>query len=578
MRTGQKDDILFETDLLIIGGGSAGLWAAYRAKEIDEKLDVLIVDKGPADWGGLMSIAGGDFDAVLPRENVDDWVRDLVYYYDGLCDQELVEGLLTHSYERLKDYERMGCQFLRKPDGSLRGISQRGLDHVKLYPAKYKGRGGEEMVRNLVREVKSKGVKSIGRTLITDLLKKDGRVIGAVGFNTINGDFYIFKAKAIILATGMAGWKTSYGKNTTTGEGMALAFRAGAELTNCEFGRVWNVPKLFGWEGQTALLPLGARFINGAGESFMDKYSPVLGSNTDPHFITIAMALEEREGRGPFILDVSRIKQEDMELVKPQTGWQYLNYRKLVDLGIDLFKHNTEWIPQLTVTFGGIVADLHGRTAVDGLFAAGNARYIDPGVYMGGFGLSTTAVGGYLAGEAVVEYIKSSDGLLAEIDSSEVKALKTSLFSSLGNKGLTPKEVLMVIEELVFAPDVAILKSEKSLKRALAGLEQVKKDLLPRMSASDPHYLLKLIEVKSIAFTTELYLRASLERKESRAGHYREDYPARNDRDFLCWLVVYAGENGEISFRKKPVPLDKYKHKIERYYSDNFTFYKKPAP
>ena len=142
-------DIRLKTDILIIGGGSAGLWAADRAKEIAPELDVLIVDKGPVDWGGLMSMSGGDFDVILPGENIDDWVEDLVYYYDGLCDQELVEALLSQSYDRMKDYERLGCRFFKKEDGSYKGIPQRGLPHVKLYPAQYKGKGGEDMAKNL---------------------------------------------------------------------------------------------------------------------------------------------------------------------------------------------------------------------------------------------------------------------------------------------------------------------------------------------------------------------------------------------------------------------------------------------
>ena len=86
-----------ETDVLIIGGGSAGLWAANRFKDLQPEKDVLIVDKGPKDWGGLMTMAGGDFDAVMPDESLDDWVEDLVYYFDGLCDQPLIEEILSHS-------------------------------------------------------------------------------------------------------------------------------------------------------------------------------------------------------------------------------------------------------------------------------------------------------------------------------------------------------------------------------------------------------------------------------------------------------------------------------------------------
>ena len=108
---------IIETGVLVIGGGASGLWASNRARELG--CDVLVVDKGPQDWGGLASMSGGDFDAVLPGENVEDFVKDLVYYYDGLCEQDLIEEIFKHSYERLKDYQRFGCEFKTEPDGKL---------------------------------------------------------------------------------------------------------------------------------------------------------------------------------------------------------------------------------------------------------------------------------------------------------------------------------------------------------------------------------------------------------------------------------------------------------------------------
>lgn len=559
------------SDILIIGGGSAGLWAAERAKELNPELSVLIVDKGPADWGGLMSMSGGDFDVILPGENVDDWVKDLVYYYDGLCDQELVETLLSQSYARMKDYERLGCHFFKKEDGSYKGIPQRGLDHVKLYPAQYKGKGGEDMAKNLVNDVKARGVERLGRILVTVLLKEDDRVCGAVGFDSISGDFYIFQARAVILATGWTGWKTSYGKNTTTGEGAALAFKAGCKLSNFEFGRVWNVPKLFGWEGQTALFPLGAKVVNAKGEPLMEPYSPVLGANTDPHFTTLAMAVEHRKGNGPFYLDISAVNPDDMVLLKPQDGWQKLNYDKLCALGIDMFKENSEWIPQLTCGFGGIEADLDGYTGVPGLYVAGTARSLDPGVYMGGFALETTASGGYMTGEAVVKMLADAPAL-APLNADVIAEKKAALYAKMGSDGLMPHDVLRDIQETLFPYEVSIIKSERSLTAALNRLHEIQQNDLPRMKAKDPHYLLKLIEVEGIAFISELYLRGSLMRKESRAGHFREDYPTRNNDDFLAWLVVSQDTDGGFHYSKRPVPVERYKHPIERYYSDNFTF------
>ena len=558
---------VIDTDVLVIGGGSAGLWTAKRAGE--QGCNVLIVDKGPQDWGGLASLAGGDFDAVLPEENVDNFVKDLVYYWDGLCEQDLMEGLFKRSFERLKDYQKFGCEFLTAPDGRLKGIPQRGLDHVKLYPAKLKGKGGQDMIRGLTQEIEKLGVKRLGRTLITDLLKRDGSVVGAVGFNTLSGEFYIFKAGAVILATGAGGWKASYGQNTSTGEGMHMAFRAGAELRNFEFAKVWVVPKLFAWESQTTLLPLGARFVNARGRSFMDQYSPVLGANTDPHYVVISMAIEAREGRGPIYFDISRMKPEDIELVKPQTGWQLLNYQKLVALGMDFFKDTMEWMPQLLGSFGGLVADMEGRTRVPGLFVAGRGRSIDPGVYIGGFALFTTAVTGYLTGGVAAEYAKSREPYQVEKD--EVEVFKNHLYAPLGKAGIPPKEVLTEIQQAVFPYDVCILKNERSLKEAMRKIERLKNEVLPQMTAKDAHYLLKLIEVQAIAFLAELYLSTSLMRKETRAGHFREDYPDRDNEKWLCWIIAER-KGDSVSFRTEPVPLESYKIKPYRYYMDNFKF------
>ncbi len=570
MTTREKRANIIETDVLVIGGGSTGLWAATRARQLGSH--VLVVDKGPRDWGGLMAMSGGDFDAVLPEENLDDFVQDLVYYYDGLCQQDLVEALLGKTFDRLKDFERLGCQFLTSPDGRLKGIPQRGLDHVKLYPAKLKGTGGADMTRVLVGEAERRGVVRLGRTLVTDLLKRDGAVVGAVGFDTVKGDFLIFRTKAVILATGAGGWKTSYHQNTSTGEGMYMAFRAGAELRNFEFAKVWVVPRLFAWEGQTTLLPLGARFVNAGGESFMDKYSPKLGANTDPHYVVIGMAIEGREGRGPIYFDLSRMREEDIDLVKPQTGWQVLNYTKLVDLGMDFFRDRLEWMPQLIGSFGGLVADIEGRTRVPGLFVAGRGRSIDPGVYIGGFALATTAASGYITGETAANYAKSREPV--PVDGDEVREFENRLYAPLGRDGVQPKKVLREIQETLFPCDVCILKNEHSLRQALKRIERLKNESLPEMAAADPHFLLKLKEIEGICFVGEMYLRTSLMRTESRAGHYREDYPYRDNQNWLKWIVASRGE-GEVTFRTEPVPLEKYKFKPTRYYMDNFNF---PVP
>ena len=563
---------IYETDLLIVGSGSAGLWAAYSAKQKNKDINVMIVDKGPENWGGLMACAGGDLDIVMPGEDIQDWVKDWVYYYDGLCDQELMETLFKDTYEILEQYQKWGCEYLTDENGRMDtvGVPQRGLEHIKLYVTKVKGSGGLRMAKALAKAIKEAGVESLGRTMLTDLLKDEtGRVIGAIGFNTIDGSFVQIKAKAVLIATGMGGWKSSYMKNPSTGEGIAMAFRAGAEIRNMEFARVWNVPKLFGWEGQTTLLPLGARFVNARVENFMERYSKTLGSNTDPHYSTIGMALEMRAGRGPCYMDTSALKPEDAAVVKPKLGWQYINYNRLKDdCGIDFFEQKTEWMPQPLMSYGGLVADLKGATRVPGLYAAGRCRSIDPGVYTGGFALASTATSGKIAGESMVDYVQELP--LVELNQAEVEQLKGKLYAPLNGTGVPAKEVLRCIQNIVYPYEVSIIKSDGALQNALHKMETLKAELLPQMGAPDAHYLMKLKEVEAIAFITEWYIKASLMRTESRCGHYREDYPDHDD-NWLKWIVIGL-EDGVAEAHTVDVPIETYKHPIERYYQDNFKF------
>ena len=358
---------VLQTEVLVLGGGLSGLWSAIKAKEHVD--DVLIVDKGPLNWGGLGSMCGGDIDVWNPEHDVMDWVDDLVYYFDGLIEQDVIEGLLRNSYERFLDYENMGHKFARDENGNLRRVNQRGLPHVSALLSRPFGTGGENLVSVLVKRADQLGVRRVGRIQVVNIIKDNDRVAGVAGFHTRSGEFYIVKAKVIILCTGNATWKPSYGENTCAGEGFALALDAGGCMRNFEYLKVWNVPKDFAWEGQTMLLPLGARFVNGLGDDFMKKYSPELGAKMDPHYNTRAMAEEYLAGRGPIYLDASQMRQDNVKLLTPTGGWMGVNYKRLKEMGMDFFKSKLEWIPQVNYNIGGMDADIHGQTCVKGIFA-----------------------------------------------------------------------------------------------------------------------------------------------------------------------------------------------------------------
>ena len=564
-----------ETDVLIIGGGFAGLWAAMAARR--KGADVLIVDKGPRDWGGLGRMCGGDLIAYRPGNDLDAMVDELVYYFDGLCDQDVVRTILQASEQRFDDYERMGHRFARNAEGKLLSIPQRGLDHIRCYLYRPYGLGGEDKANTLVQQVEALGVHRIGRVQITEILKSSGCAVGAVGFHVQSGLSFVFKSRTVILAANMGSWKTSYHINSNSGEGCLLAYEAGVTLRNCEFLRIWNVPMLFAWEGQTGLLPKGARFLNRYGEDFMKRYSPVLGAKADPHYNIRGMAMEIRAGRGPIYFDCSRMKREDIDIMRPAGGWMKLNDTKLLAEGIDFFRQQIEWMPMIRESFGGAVTKMDGRTNVDGLFVAGRARSVEQGVYMGGWAMCVTATTGHMTGSAAADYAMDMEKIEPE-DGAVRDALKRMLLP-LGEEGIMPKDIMRETQRLMFPADVTILRTGRGLTRSLEGLQELKDAYLPRMKAPSPHYLMKYYEAASMVLMTELYLRSALMRKESRSGHYREDYPSRNDADWLCWIHVSKDSNGSPQLMKKTVPIWNYPVKPYRYYMDNFDFSdKSPAP
>ena len=561
---------VIECDVLVIGGGVTGLWCAIKAREHVDR--VLILDKGPRDWGGQASMSGGAMVGVVPPDDsTEAFLEDFVYYYEGLCDQELLEVILNGSFDIIQELQRLGYRFITDENGKLKGIPQRALDHVRCYVGAPFGMGGKNMVSCLVHECDRLGVKRSGRVMITDIVKKGEQAAGAVGFDTITGQFLIFKARSVILALGHSGFKISYHHNTCAGGPIDIGLRAGLEASNLEFNRVWIMPRYFQWEGQTYLLPLGAKLINAKGEVFMDKYSPLFGTNTDPHFVSRGMAIEALLGNGPFYMDCSGMALDSVEMVRPKGDeWMALNYHRLKDeLGMDFFEDKLEWMAHQRWSVGGIEADADGRTRVRGLFASGRARTTDPTVYSGGFSLTLCQVLGSITGGCAGEFARSEEQL--PLDPSEIKEFKGHLFETLGREGIPPSEVLNEIREAVFPQDVAILKNEKSLLKALSKIEDIRSELLPRMAAKDPHYLMKAIEVREIALVAELYLRASMMRKESRAGHFRADYPERDNENWLCWIVAHR-EGGDMKLDKKPVPIENYKSTPTKYYSDNFNY------
>ena len=229
-------------------------------------------------------------------------------------------------------------------------------------------------------------------------------------------------------------------------------------------------------------------------------------------------------------------------------------------------------MPQVRHTYGGIVADLDGSTAIKGLYAAGLARNPDPGVYMGGWATCITATTGYSAGEAAAQFVQGHDAVA--FDEAYAASRLEAFTGYLGKDGIAPKDVISDMREVMSAPDIALMKTGKGLSRGLDRVEEIRAEVLPHLGARDPHELAKLFEATSTVLLTELCLNAALMRKESRAGHYREDYPEWDNEHWLKW-IEQKQVDGKREVHTVPVPLNDYPIKPYRYYMDNFSW---PTP
>ncbi len=501
-------------DVLIVGGGFAGMWTAKKAR--DHVRDVLIVDKGPRDWGGLGSMCGGDMIARMPDDDLDAMLKELVYYYDGLVEQDLMEEILRQSSDRFRDYEALGHTFRKDAEGNYIPVPQRGLANMKSYLSVPLGSGGANLRRELTGEMNRLDVRRMGQIYITDLLVEDGRATGAVGFHVHSGRPVICRAGAVVLSANMGGWKTSYHMSSCAGDAVPLAFHAGLPLRNFEFIRVWNTPRLFAWEGQTNLLPHGARFVNRLGEDFMSRYAPSLGAKGDPHYNVRGMAHEVAAGRGPILFDTSRMSLESVRALRPAAGWARLHDAKLLAAGIDFFGAPQEWMPQVLTSYGGVMCGPGCSTPVEGLFAAGRSCGIDGGVYMGGLSMCLVATTGHMAGDSAGRFA-AQHGLPDQNPALAKEKLSIAL-APLGREGIAPKDAVRRLQEIVSACDVCILKTAEGLSNGLRRLEELRGAVLSRMGATDPHYLMKAREAQAMAMLTDFTLRASLLRRPFSRG------------------------------------------------------------
>ena len=553
----------YEADVLIIGGGLAGLTAAVKMKQIREDLKVMVVDKGGIGWAGQTPLTGG-MAIYLQPDTVDEFVDFIVEKGNGLSDVKWLTRFANGLEPSTKELFDWGIPYMKNPDGTLY-LSQAAYWGVKNKLTSFVP---HLATLHLKKMALARGVKLLSKIEVVDLLKDDGGVTGAVGFDILSGDYCVFKSRSTLLANGCCNFKGRVWFTMTCGEGVAAAYRAGAKQRHAEYAHQYDPgDKQSGiwFRGEAA-----SDFIeNVQGETFFKKYFPGqlrLGSWA----LSYAMGAEAVAGRGPLYFNAtanfdvfdSNLAKEDIRSWVYQGGG-FLNPDRLHHDrgGHDYRSQKSEWTLRFPGRMGSVWVDLDCRsTELQGLWAAGDT--VISGCALNG-AMSANAYGRWGLPFAYVSALMAAKDIAKvspnlpkpKSNRDEQERLREKIFAPMTSKSkeFEPWDAILKVQKVVIPIKYNLIREEKRLKEGLQMIEEVRKEMLPRVKAETPHDLLRYHEAESIALCAEMTFRAALYRTESRGSHYREDFPERDDRNWLKWTVIKKdGEKMALSTEQVP--------------------------
>jgi len=526
-----------EHDVLIIGAGGAGLRAAIEA--LAQGVRVGVVCKSLLGKAHTVMAEGGIAAAMANVDQADDWrahFRDTMRGGKFLNNWRMAQLHAQEAPERVRELEQWGALFDRTESGDILqrafgGHTFKRLCHVG-------DRTGLEMIRTLQDRGVHQGIDVYMECTITRLLKDGDRIAGAFGYWREQGRFVVFKAKSVIICTGGIGkaWKITSNSWEYTGDGMALAYDAGAELMDMEFvqfhptGMVWP-PGVQGILVTEAVRGEGGVLRNKDGERFMQRYDPKKLDLSTRDVVARSIYTEVREGRGTphggAFLDISH---KPAEYVKRKLPSMYHQFLELAD--VDITKGPMEVGPTCHYMMGGIRVDAETtQSSVSGLFAAGEAAAGLHGANrLGGNSLSDLLVFGRRAGLAAAEHAKRSAS--PAVDGSQIEESVRQLLAPFERPdGDSPYAIHEDLQGTMQGL-VGIFRDEEDLHRALAELDQLKaRAARVRVEGSrlfNPGWHLAW-DLHSMLTVAEAVTRSALARRESRGAHSRIDYPGLDD-------------------------------------------------
>jgi succinate dehydrogenase / fumarate reductase flavoprotein subunit len=550
-----------DQDVLIIGAGGAGLSAALGA--LAQGVKVGVVCKSLLGKAHTVMAEGGIAAAMANVDSADDWrihFRDTMRGGKLLNNWRMAQIHAQEAPERVRELEQWGALFDRTQGGQILqrafgGHTFRRLCHVG-------DRTGLEMIRTLQDRGVQMGIDVYMECTISRLLKDGDHIAGAFGYWREQGRFVVFRAKSIVMATGGIGkaYKITSNSWEYTGDGMALAYGAGAELKDMEFvqfhptGMVWP-PGVQGLLVTEAVRGEGGILRNKLGERFMEKYDPKRMELSTRDVVARSIYTEVREGRGTehggAFLDISH---KPGDYVKKKLPSMYHQFKELAD--VDITKGPMEVGPTCHYMMGGLRVEAEtAESTVPGLFAAGEAAAGLHGANrLGGNSLSDLLVFGRRAGLAAAEYAKTVQ--TASIDSAQIEAGAREMLTPFERKeGENPYTVHRDLQD-VMQNLVGIFRTREDLTRALEELEKLKAraELLSVEGSRifNPGWHLAQ-DLKSMLTVSEAVTRSAIAREESRGAHSRIDHPGL-DATWGTKNNIIAREGNAMALRQRPVP------------------------